>query len=96
MYIILDSQNQVLQLPKMFLQIFTHAPKDIYWWSHCKVMIKMGSKKVICNLYVCVFIYCFAELEPSSPVALAMEVEYDEDDNDVVMFDVSTVSTFQL
>lgn len=56
----------------------------------------MGSKKVICNLYVCVFIYCFAELEPSSPVALAMEVEYDEDDNDVVMFDVSTVSTFQL
>lgn len=45
---------------------------------------------------VCVFIYCFAELEPSSPVALAMEVEYDEDDNDVVMFDVSTVSTFQL
>lgn len=51
-------------------------------------MIKMGSKKVICNLYVCVFIYCFAELEPSSPVALAMEVEYDEDDNDVVMFEV--------
>lgn len=32
-----------------------------------------------------------SELEPSSPVALAMEVEYDEDDNDVVMFDIQEI-----